>query len=327
MDRSAISALPKAELHCHLDGVLDPAMLRALLDEGLDLPLTPEVLEAGYPVHDFDSFIAWFATQGSLAGSFDFYGHVARQHITRLRAQHVVYAELFVASISHDVEQAMDQLAGLREMVDRGEGGDIQVELLNAWRRNRDMASIERIADRNIRLFEAGMLHGIALAGPEQGFPVAPLAHVFDRYHEAGVPIEIHAGEWWGAESIWDALEHGHPRRIGHGTHLLEDPRLVDTLIERGIHVEMCPTSNLCTGSTHSLEEHPIRRAFDAGLDVSIATDDPGAFLCSMDSEYTLLAERFGFTDQELVRLGANAVRARFQPQLRVPAAQALARA
>jgi len=327
-----IALLPKAELHCHLDGILDPAMLRALAAEGIELPLAPEVLAAAYPVRDFETFLGWFAAQTplkfderQLAGRFDVYGQVARLHVERLKAQHVVYAELMVASIAHDVGRAMEQMAALRETVNACGGGQIQVELLNGWRRNRDMESTERIATRNIRLFEAGLLCGVALAGPEEGFPVARLAHVLDRYHAAGVPIEIHAAEWCGAESVWDALEHGHPRRIGHGTHLFEDPRLAEVLIERGIHVEMCPTSNLCTGSIRSIEEHPIRRAFDAGLDVSVATDDPGAFLCSMDSEYALLAERFVFTEEELVRLGANAVRARFQPRLRVPAAQALA--
>ena len=319
-----VSAIPKAELHCHLDGVPDPAMLRALVDEGIELPIAPEALEAAYPVRDFASFLAWFAAQEPLAANFELYRHVARLHVERLKAQHVVYAELFVPSLSQDIERATEQLVGLRETLDACEGGAIQVELLNAWSRDRDLARAERLATRNIHLYEAGLLCGVALAGPERGFPVSRLAGVFDRYHEAGVPIQIHAAEWCGPESAWDALEHGHPRRIGHGTHVLGDARLVDALIERGVHVEMCPTSNVCTGSIEHIEEHPIRRAFEAGLDVSIATDDPGAFRCSMDSEYGLLAERFGFTEEELVRLGANAVRARFQPTLRVAAARVL---
>ena len=320
-----VARLPKAELHCHLDGVPDPAMLRTLRDEGIALALTPEAFEAAYPVHDFASFFAWFEAQRPLKGSFDLYGHVARLYVERLKVQRVVYAELFVAAISPDMETALEQVAALRETVDACEGGEIQVEFVNAWRRNRDPESTEQIATRNIRLLEAGLICGVAVAGPEAGFPISRLARVMDRYAEAGVPVEIHAAEWCGPESVWDALAHGHPRRIGHGTHVFDDPKLVEQLVESQIHIEMCPTSNLCTGSIARIEEHPIRRAFDAGLNVSVSTDDPGAFGCSMTSEYALLAERFGFTADELLTLGANAVRARFQPKLRMAGAESLA--
>ncbi|HET7770147.1 MAG TPA: hypothetical protein VFN74_15335 [Chloroflexota bacterium] len=315
----------KAELHCHLDGVPDPALLRTLRDEGVALPVTPEVFEAAYPVRDYASFFGWFDALRPTAGRFDLYQHVARLHVERLKAQNVVYAELFVAALSLDTAEAIDQVAGLRTAVDAHEDGRIQVELLNAWRRNRDLESLDRIATRNIQLFERGLICGVAVAGPEEGAPIAPLARIMDRYDEAGVPIEIHAAEWVGPESAWDALRHGHPRRLGHGTHVLEDPQLVDVLRERQIHIEMCPTSNLLTGSIARIEDHPIRRAFEAGLNVGVNTDDPGAFLCSMSSEHALLAERFGFTPAERLQLGRNAVRSRFRPDLRVDGARALA--
>ena len=97
-----IGALPKAELHCHLDGVPDPAMLRTLLGEGVDLPIDPEALEAAYPVRDLASFGRWFDVEaGLIRGRFDVYHHLARVHIERLKAQNVVYAEWFVAGIAH----------------------------------------------------------------------------------------------------------------------------------------------------------------------------------------------------------------------------------
>lgn len=319
-----IETLPKAELHCHLDGVLDAAMVRELAAEGVVLPLEAEELAAVSPVRDFASFMAWFAVQAPLSKQFALYQHIAGKHVERLKAQRVVYTELFIPSLSLDVVEALDQLHALRAVVNVREGGVIQVEFMNAWSRDRSLERVEPIATRNIGLFEAGLLCGVALAGPERGYPVSRLARVFDRYHEAGVPVEIHAGEWCGPESVWDALEHGHPRRIGHGTHALEDPRLVETLIERGIHVEMCPTSNVCTDSVASLGEHPIRRAFDLGLDLSVNSDDPGAFGCSTASEYALLADHFGFTPDELRRLTINAIRARFQTTMRVRDAAAL---
>ena len=165
---------------------------------------------------------------------------------------------------------------------------------------------------------EAGLIVGVALAGPERGYPVKPFHSTFARFHRAGLRIEIHAGEWCGPESVWDALEHGYPDRIGHGVSIFQDPRLLDVIQERNIHLEMCPTSNLVTGSVACIAEHPIGRARDLGLGFSINTDDPGPFGCSMESEYALLSEEFGFTDGDFDRVYRNALEARFQPELRI---------
>jgi adenosine deaminase len=124
--------------------------------------------------------------------------------------------------------------------------------------------------------------------------------------------IEIHAGEWCGPESVWDALEHGYPDRIGHGVSAFQDPRLLETIGERGIHIEMCPTSNLKTGSIAAIADHPIARARDLGLSIGVNTDDPGAFGCSMESEYALLAEVFGFGPADFAYLYSCALAARF---------------
>lgn len=319
MDRDTLASLPKVELHCHIDGIVDPLLLRELQRQGVDLPLTPETLEVAYPVRDFDSFLNWFRVGDALSGRLDVYKQILAIHVERLKAQGVFYAEMMIASgeLPLDSAAALDALGAFRRWTDDLEAGDIQIEFLVAWGRNRPPERAEQIATRNIALHEAGLICGVALAGPEAGFPVQPLARTFARYHEAGVKIEIHAGEWCGPESVWDALEHGSPNRIGHSTHVFEDPRLVVVLAERDIPIEMCPTSNLLTGSIAHIEEHPIRRALDRGLNIGVNTDDPGAFGCSMTSEYALLADKFGFTVEELNRLSHNALRSRFQPMLR----------
>jgi adenosine deaminase len=132
------------------------------------------------------------------------------------------------------------------------------------------------------------------------------------------VGIEIHAGEWCGPDSVWDALEHGYPDRIGHGIGIFQDPRLLDLVQERGVHIEMCPTSNLRTGSVACIEEHPIGRAREMKLDFSVNTDDPGPFGCSMESEYVLLTSAFGFTEEDFEAVYRNALGARFQPELHI---------
>jgi adenosine deaminase len=318
-----VAALPKAELHCHLDGILDLSMLRALRERGVNLPVSEAQLATAYPVHDFGSFLGWFASQQPLAGKLALYKEILREYVERLRAQNAVYAEVMVASgeLPLDPGAALDAAADLRAYVNTLERGEIQVELLVAWGRNRPLERAQQIATRNIRLFEAGVIVGVALAGPEEGFPVAPLAPALARYHEAGVKIEIHAAEWCGPEAAWDAVEHGFPDRIGHGTHIFDDPRLVDLIAERRLHIEMCPTSNLHTGGIARIEDHPILRARERGLSVSVNTDDPGAFRCSLAGEYAVLAERFGFSLADLRDLTADALSARFAPTLRIPAA------
>jgi adenosine deaminase len=141
---------------------------------------------------------------------------------------------------------------------------------------------------------------------------------MFPRFHEAGVGIEIHAGEWVGPESVWDALNYGFPDRIGHGVSLFEDEKLIALFQEKQIHIEMCPTSNFRTGSVSKLENHPIKRAHELGLNISVNTDDPGPFECSMNSEYDLLQSMFGFTEDDFKVIYNNSIGARFQKNLRV---------
>jgi adenosine deaminase len=161
------------------------------------------------------------------------------------------------------------------------------------------------------------LIAGAALAGPERGHPIKPHRKTLARLREAGLRIEIHAGEWCGPESVWEALEYGRPDRIGHGISIFQDPALLDRVRERGIHVEMCPTSNLITGSVSRIEAHPIARARELDLSFSVNTDDPGPFGCSMTSEYELLARVFGFTDGDFQKIYDNSLQARFQPALR----------
>jgi adenosine deaminase len=313
--------LPKVELHCHLDGIIDPAMLRAIRVEDPDYPLSVEELEAAYPVDDFASFIRWHEVSAAMEGDLDRFRPVLALHLERLKEQGVVYTELMVggSEIPRDPGEALEKLTAFREWLDEQAGGVLQVELLHCFSRTRSPAQLASLIDRNLRLHEAGLLAGVALAGPEAGFPVRPFQRLFARYRDAGVPIEIHAGEWCGPESVWDAVEYGCPDRIGHGVALFQDPRLVELFQERQLHVEICPTSNLKTGSVARLEEHPVSQARDLGIPFSISTDDPGPFENSMASEYGLLERLFGFDEEDFRCIYTHSLAARFQSRLRVP--------
>ena len=179
------------------------------------------------------------------------------------------------AGLFRDEVEAVEKVQAFRDWVTRHEGGEIQVELLASSGRNKSPEQMRAHEERILALHKAGLIVGIALAGSERGYPVKPFHSTFARFHHAGLRIEIHTGEWRGPESVWDALDHGYPDRIGHGVSLfseipdrVQDPRLVDVFQERQIYIEMCPTSNLKTGSVSRIEDHPIARARDLGLNL-----------------------------------------------------------
>ena len=307
--------VPKMELHCHLDGAIDPSMLREMQRRGVQVPVSPEALEAAYPVQSFDDFLRWFGVVRPFYADLEFFKPILTIHLERLKAQNVVYSEIMIPSslMPRDRDELIGKFGEFRNGANQWEGEEIRVEFIIAFGRNKTPEAVEELADRILLLHEANLIVGVALAGaPEQGCPVKPFRKTWQRLREAGIGIEIHAGEWGGPESVWDALENGFPHRIGHGVALFRDPRLVKRFQEERIHVEMCPTSNVKTGSVGCIEEHPVRLARELGLNFSINTDDPGAFECSMESEYQLLTQTFGFEEEDFKRVGENTFNARF---------------
>jgi adenosine deaminase len=312
--------LPKVELHCHVDGILEPSMVRDIHRDDPTYPIDPGHFEQAYPVTGMQNFFQWFNYISPINGELSNFRPILGRYIERLKAQRVLYSEVMIAAshLPQDKVEAVEKVRAFREWVNRQESGDIQIEFLICCGRNRPLETMEERAERILLLHGAGLIVGVALAGPEQGYPVKPFRKTFARFHEAGLNIEVHAGEWCGPESVWDALEYGYPNRIGHGVSLFQDARLIDMIRDRHIHIEMCPTSNLKTGSISRIEEHPIRKAKELGLSFSVNTDDPGAFECSMESEYALLVNVLGFSESDLQTLYANSLEARFQPKLRV---------
>lgn len=317
-----ITALPKAELHTHLDGILTPAMLRAIRLEQPAYPVDPDALAAAYPVHDFESFVAWWRYKTpDVRADFDLFRPVLAHHIAQLKRDRVRYAELLIPSghLPRDPAAAVDTLAAFREWTTAQESGAIQVEFLLCHGRTSPPEVMAQKAAVSFATFDAGLIVGVSLAGwPEAGNPVSQFGDLFRRFRDAGLGVEIHAGEWAGPESVWDALEHGHPHRIGHGVAAFRDPHLIEMLIARGIHIEMCPTCNVITGSVARIEDHPIAQARALGLSISLNTDDPGPLLITLGDEYARVAAVFGFTEDDFRRIYTDSLAARFAPDLRV---------
>jgi adenosine deaminase len=316
-----LAAGAKVELHCHADNLLDPAMLARLLAAGHDYPLAPDDLARVTPIRSLDEWLGPYCELVEpCLEPWTRMLPMIEAHVEALVAQKVVYTELMVARLLRPLdvplavaeEALLDRYRAVRAAVDRAAAGRIQVELLAAIGRG-PRARSERQSERILLLARAGLIRGVAIAGVEEGaWTIASIADLVASWRDAGLGIEIHAGELAGPASVWDALEHGRPDRIGHGVRAFEDERLVDALGERGVHLEFCPTSNLLLGCVPRLADHPIVRARDLGLSYSVNTDDPGPFGCSMTSELALLERELGFDERDFARIREHAWAARF---------------
>ena len=263
-----------------------------------------------YPVKNLED---WFRLDEFLApfidGNAELLLEVLKLYLRDLVAQNVTYAEIMLSSFLG--EDRMDQMMQEYQKVAAGIEG-IEVCYLWAVGRSSNRTKFERKIERVISLWRQRYIHGLALAGDEKACKVEDYADIFQSLADEGIPVEIHAGEWCGPESIWDALEYGHPRRIGHGLSLFDDPDLPKYLQKNNIHIEFCPTSNLKVAGVRRIEAHPVFKAMDYGLSFSINTDDPGHFECTMNSEFKLLQTVRPFDEKMFRQVFRNSLRAAF---------------
>jgi aminodeoxyfutalosine deaminase len=306
-----LAQMPKAELHVHLEGSVEPETLHELD------PATPvEQFRGLYSYPDFDAFLRAFGAVGKLLRTPADYAHVTRRLLERLAAQNVRYAEIIVAA-GVVLWKGQDFGPIFEAIREAAEGAALEVRwILDAVRQfgvEPAMRVVELAAERADQGVVAFGIGGSEVRGPAEWF-----TKVFACAREAGLHLTAHAGESMGPESVRAALDLG-AERIGHGIAAANDPDLMEHLRERGVPLEICITSNLVTGVVQRIEDHPVRRLFDAGVPITLATDDPAMFGCTLTGEYRLAAERFGFTQAELRSIAENGFRYAFD---RRPAAR-----
>jgi adenosine deaminase len=308
-------ALPKVDLHVHLEGSMRPeTVVELAARSGVELP---EGLRDGrYEFRDFRHFIdEWLAGLDCLRRPEDF-RRIAVEFCEDESAQGVRYAEVSFSLPDHrermpdwDVPLA----AVLEGLAEGGRRYGIVCAVYVDVVRGIHLAYSRRAMEVAAAHVGAGVV-GIGLGGEER-FPPEPYAAIFRDGRERGLHSIPHAGETHGPASIRGAIEALGAERIGHGIGIVQDEALVEEVLAREIGLDVCPTSNVMTRSVASLEEHPLPAMLGAGLRCTLASDDPSMFHAPLGAEYERCRRAFGLEDEEIAALARNGVRASFAPE------------
>src|SRR6516162_6677651 len=308
-----IRSLPKAELHLHLEGTVDPATL-AELSRRHPTPLSTtnnrytsiadsgrvfseEEARALYDYKSFTGFLLAFKAVTERLRTAEDYELVTYRMMQKLKAQNVRHAEVYISV--GVVHWRGGEFAPLFEGLERGrERGERDFGVALCWIfdavRHFGAGQAKRVVEEAIRCKSRNVV-GIGLGGDERRAAPEQFREVYRLARESELKLTVHAGETVGPESIWGALRELQADRIGHGLHAVEDPQLVRYLAEQQIPVEICISSNVLTGCCTTLDQHPVRRLFDAGVLVTLNTDDPEMFHTTLNREYQIAQEVFGF--------------------------------
>lgn len=309
-----VLSLPKAELHLHLEGSIDPPTLLELKQRHKKTTTLAEV-EQIYRYLDFTGFLMAFKSITEDLATAEDYELITYRLMEKLKAENIPHAEVTVsAGVCLWRKQNFDALfEGLERGRERG-ARDFGVSLLWIFDAVRHFGPLDaqRVAELAVRYQDRNVV-GFGIGGDERRAAPELFREVYAYAADQGLHLTAHAGETMGPESIWGALNL-RAERIGHGLTAVRDHELVEELATRQIPVEICITSNLRTGCCRELAEHPVRNYFDQGLMVTLNTDDPAMFSTSLGREYQLAQEAFRFTDEHLRELARNSFEASFLP-------------
>lgn len=309
--------LPKAELHVHLEGTLTPTMVHELARQH-GIEVARDIFSAdgrSFQWKDFTDFHRVFDESFKVVRSKEDYQYITYTYLKTLAEQNTLYAELIVAphhaglnGVSYDA-----MLQGLVAGIDAarndfGIEGRILMVFMRHYGPNQAMMVAEEIV---------GELHpyvvGVNLVGDIKQYAVGEFAEVFALTRKAGLGVSCHAGELEGGPiEIWQAINELGATRISHGINCVKDPQLMEKLIKRNITLEICPSSNIVLKMFPNYEAHPLKQIHQAGIKVTLNTDDPAFFNTNLTHEYEIGKKYYNFTEQDLLQCTINALQAGF---------------
>jgi adenosine deaminase len=306
--------VPKAELHVHLEGTAPPSLVRRIAARnGLEVPAGVFASPDRFAWRDFLDFLNTYDLAASVIRTAEDYRLITAEYLAGCAAEGAVYVEL-LASPDHArlVGMTADEMvAGIAAGIDEARAAHgIEARILLVAIRNFGVEAALRVVQDAVERPHPYVV-GLNLAGDEAGYPPGPFAEAYAIAERAGLGCTVHAGEWAGPESVRGALDLP-VTRISHGVRAIEDPGLVAELARRGIVLECCPTSNVVLGVFDSYEAHPLPALREAGVRVTLGSDDPPYFGASVGGEYAVAQERFGLDDAELRGLTRTAIEASF---------------
>ena len=324
--RQFVQDMPKSEIHIHLEGAILPETVLELADRNDLVHLLPsddiDKLREWYSFSNFTHFIeVYLAIQAMLCRGEDF-ALVTYQNGADMAAQNIRYREITFTPFTHT--QYMDKGLKIEEILEGLEAGRRQakeefgVEIRWVFDIPRNLSFPKRDgreydpepARLTLEYAIKGKDQGVVaygLGGYEVNAPPEPFAHAFVEAKERGLLSVPHAGETEGPASVWGSVNDLKADRIGHGVRAWDDPDLVNYLKENQIPLEINPTSNICLHVYEEYEGHPFRKLDESGVIVTVNSDDPPLFNTTLSQEYLVLAQDFGYDQQELARIGRNA--------------------
>ena len=308
-------SFPKVELHLHLEGAAPPAFIRGLAAEkSIDLDGVFDA-DGGYAYRDFDHFLKVYEAACTTLQSPEDFRRLTLAVLEESAAHGVVYSETFLSPDfcgGGDVVAWKEYLAAIESAADEAEhtlGITLRGIVTCIRHFGPEQARSAAICAAETK---GRFLTGFGMAGAERVGRPGDYAWSFDCAREAGLQLTCHAGEWGGPDMVAETLRDLRVERIGHGVRATEDPALVQRLAEDGIVLEVCPGSNVVLGATGGWSDHPIARLRDAGVPVTVSTDDPPFFHTTMTAEFEGLERAFGWGEDDFAALNQAALDAAF---------------
>lgn len=302
------------ELHLHLDGALSIDNCKKIAKiQNINIPNDNKIskmMTVSEGCNDLNEFLTKFDFALSLLQTPEGIENAIKNLEEELVEQGIVYAEIRFAPQLHTTK-GLSQDEVVAAAIKGLESSKLKSNLILCCMRgdNNHNENIETV--KIAKKYLGKGVCAIDLAGAEALYPTANFEDVFKYAKELGVPFTIHAGEADGPKSVYDAIRFG-AKRIGHGVRAVEDNDLIKIIAKQGITLEICPTSNICTSTYNKIEDIPIKKFIDNGINITINTDDPTVCNTKLKEELKLVANTFGLTYEDIVKLQLNAIKASF---------------